>query len=119
MGTQEYRANYRVAMQEANFQLAEIFREFELLQLRKEILEDALGALQPFLESTTMTYEAAGPDAYRPEPARYEPANLSAAAALSAAIKESFAPPAFAPAAEISEDPIQSRINRALGLAVA
>ena len=121
MGMQEYRANYRVAMQEANSHLAEIFHEFEELQLRKELLEDVLGALEAFLPSVApMRYETPRPEPTRQEiTVRQEPANLTPAAAVSAAIRESFTPAAFAPAAETADDPIQNRINRALGLAVA
>ncbi|HEY2472618.1 MAG TPA: hypothetical protein VGI45_32835 [Terracidiphilus sp.] len=136
MGTQEYRANYRAAMQEANSQLAEMFREFEQLQLRKELLEDALGALEPFLATATPgNYESVRHEPLRaehtawaepairpepapwPEPARYEPeVSLPVAAAVPS---EPVRPAAFAPAPEVIVDPIQSRINRALGLAVA
>jgi hypothetical protein len=120
MGTQEYRANYRVAMQEANSQLAGIVREFEQLQLRKEILEEALGALDPFLSSTAPAmYQAPRHEQVRPEPNRYDfemPAPVAAAPSI---FNEPIKPAPFAPATEVIVDPIQSRINRALGLAVA
>lgn len=119
MGTQEYRANYRAAMQEANSHLAEIFREFEQLQLRKEQLEDVLGALDPFLSSASMMHEATRPESARTEPARYE-FEMTAPVAVAPAIQyEPIKPAPFAPATEVIVDPIQSRINRALGLAVA
>lgn len=122
MGTQEYRANYRVAMQEANFHLAEIFREFEQLQLRKELLEDVLDALEPHLESnSTFMYESPRHEVVRPEPVRYEAEISARVAVAAAAVHEPVkpAPAPFAPATDVIVDPIQSRINRALGLAVA
>lgn len=125
MGTQEYRANYRAAMQEANWQLAEIFREFEQLQLRKEILEDVVGALEPFLPAhETFRYESPRQELVRPEPVRHErevPASVAAApvAAPPSVFHEPVRPAAFAPSPDVTGDPIQSRINRALGLAVA
>jgi hypothetical protein len=120
MGTQEYRANYRVAMQEANSQLAGIVREFEQLQLRKEILEEALGALDPFLASSApAAYEALRKQPVRPEPTRYEFEMHTPVAAAHAMMNEPIQPAPFSPATEVIVDPIQSRINRALGLAVA
>jgi hypothetical protein len=120
MGTQEYRANYRVAMQEANAHLAELYREFDELQLRKEQLEEVLGALDPFLSSAApMTYEAPRPEPVRTEPTRYEFEMTAHVAATPAIVHEPIKPAPFAPATEVIVDPIQSRINRALGLAVA
>lgn len=118
MGTQEYRANYRAAMQEANSHLAEIFREFEDLQLRKELLEDVLGALEPFLESAAPAmHESSRQEFVRPQTVRYEPE--APVATASAPVQEAVRPAPFAPATDVIADPIQSRINRALGLAVA
>lgn len=120
MGTQEYRANYRAAMQEANSHLAEIFREFEELQLRKELIEDALGALEPFLEAAApVTYESPRQEFARPQPARYEPELPAPIAAATAPVNEPVRTAPFAPTSDVIVDPIQSRINRALGLAVA
>ena len=120
MGTQEYRANYRLAMQEANSHLAELFREFEQLQLRQQLLEGVLGALQPFLESTsTFSYDSARQEAAQPEPAYYEPQLAAAVAAAPVATASESARTAPFPAASDLSDPIQNRINRALGLAVA
>ena len=120
MGTQEYRANYRAAMQEANSQLAEMFREFEQLQHRKELLEDVLGSLEPFLASTaSMRYEAPRYEAGWPEPTRFEAGQPLPAAAMRSTVNEPVRPAPFAPAADMIPDPIQNRINHALGLAVA
>jgi len=125
MGTQEYRANYRLAMQEANSHLAELFREFEQLQLRQQLLEDVLGALQPFLESNaTFSYDSPRQESARPEPVSYEPqmtAPVAAVpvAAVPVATASDSARTAPFPAASDLSDPIQNRINRALGLAVA
>lgn len=120
MGTQEYRANYRVAVQEANSQLADIYREVEQLQLRKELIEDVLGALESFLPVTSaVSYESARQEPIRQEPARFDLEMPAPVAVVSAAFNEPVRPAAFAPATEVIVDPIQSRINRALGLAVA
>jgi 2-phospho-L-lactate guanylyltransferase (CobY/MobA/RfbA family) len=120
MGTQEYRANYRLAMQEANSHLAELFREFEQLQLRQQLLEDVLGALQPFLESNaTFSYDSPRQESARPEPVSYEPQMTAPVAAVPVATASDSARTAPFPAASDLSDPIQNRINRALGLAVA
>lgn len=117
MGTPEYRANYRAAIQEANSQLAEIFREFEDLNQRKEKLEDVVGALEPFISRNSAEnqhQEPAAPSQFHHQPERFEPA-----APEPVVLKEPVAPASFAPVAEVITDPIQSRINHALGLAVA
>jgi len=117
MGTQEYRANYQAAMQEANSQLAEIFREFENLNLRKEHLEDALGALEPFLNRTSA--EPVRHEQEIPAPVHFQPEPVAPAPAAPVLVNEPVAPAPYAPLPEVITDPIQSRINRALGLAVA
>lgn len=122
MGTQEYRANYKLAMQEANSQLAEIFREFESLHQRKELLEDVLGALDAYLPaSPAASYERPRQEPVAAQPARYEPEHVPSVAPVPVpvAVSEPVAPAPFAPVPEVITDPIQSRINRALGLAVA
>jgi hypothetical protein len=121
MGTQEYRANYRAALHEASSELKEIYREFEQLQLRKEQIEDVLSALEPFVPSISpVSYEAHRPVPVQAEPARFEPEyEIHAPVAAAVPVKEPVAPAPFAPVPEIIVDPIQSRINRALGLAVA
>lgn len=119
MGTQDFRANYRAAMQEANSQLAELFREFEQLQLRKELIEDALDALEAFRPSVaSAAFDSYPQESVRPEPVRYEREVPAPQATVAAAANEPVAPAAFA-VDDIIADPIQSRINRALGLAVA
>ena len=128
MGTQEYRATYRVAMQQATSDLDEIYQEFDQLQLRKEILEDALKALEPFLASFAPTsYQEHQHQTAFPEPAHFEPRNEPRIETRYEVLDAQPAPPtsepvaaaAFAPAKDIIVDPIQNRINRALGLAVA
>lgn len=119
MGTQQYRANYRLAMQEANSQLAEIFREFEELQLRRELIEDVLEALDAFLPSTSpVSYQISRQQPAMSQPVRYEPEIPAPVAAIPTPRNEQVAPAPFAPVSEVA-DPIQNRINRALGLAVA
>jgi hypothetical protein len=116
MGIQEYRANYLAAMHEANSQLTDIFRELEQLQLRRELIQDVLGALDPFLTPTS----AAPREPLRKEPAMSAPVRYQAEAQVSVApVSEPVIPASFAPLSEVITDPIQSRINRALGLAVA
>lgn len=119
MGIQEYRVNYLAALEEANSHLDEIYQEYEQLQLRKEQIEDVLMALKPFIPSiSAVSQEARQPEPVQVEPVRVEPQILAPVAA-SAPIHEPVAPAPFAPVPEIIVDPIQSRINRALGLAVA
>lgn len=117
MGIQEYRANYLEAMHEANSQLADIFRELEQLQQRKELVEDALGALDPFLTTTS----SAPRETLRREPATAAPARYQPEipAPTPVPVNEPVVAASFAPLSEVISDPIQSRINRALGLAVA
>jgi hypothetical protein len=129
MGTQEYRLNYRAAFNEANCDLNDIYREFDALQLRKEMIEHALSALEPFLQSKAESpqgnyYETAEPvhvaEPVRADPVRIEPEYLAPIpSAVAASIKDSISKAVFTPVADIIVDPIQSRINRALGLAVA
>ena len=135
MSSQVYREHYLAALEVAHSELDNILREFEIIQLRKEQIEHAVGALEPFLHSAPpASYEAPQPnpvyyEARQPEPIHLEPIHLEPArvAPVPEIIQPSFratpapepvAPAAFAPASE-SMDPIQNRINRALGLAVA
>ena len=129
MGNQGYRSNYLAAFEGANHQLECIYSEYHDLQRRKEKLEGVLSALDPFLQSASNfnqeTY-AAAPVQQEPEPTYAQPAyseQYSAPPVAEPVIRaEKFAeppaPPAFAPA-EQDLDPLQLRINRALGLAVA
>ena len=125
MGNQGYRANYLAAFEGANHQLESIYSEYHELQRRKEKLEGVLMALEPFLQSATIsipeirTVESARPEnipAYTerysaPEPV-FEPIRQPERS------MEPLPAPVFA-SAEESLDPLQLRINRALGLAVA
>jgi len=118
MGIQEYRANYLTAMHEANSHLADIFRELEQLQLRKEVLEGVVGALDPFLTANSSTSrEPLRQQPAKPVPVRYQPEVPEPVQPI--AMNEPVTPASFAPVPEVISDPIQSRINRALGLAVA
>lgn len=133
MGSQVYRENYLAAVQVAQSQLEEIVREFDSLQLRKEQIEGAVGALQPFLRiAPQASYEVRRPESaqyehHQPEPAQVEPVRVasqhevvqSALHAVPLRAPEPVAPAAFSPVSDSKLDPIQSRINRALGLAVA
>lgn len=129
MGTQGYRANYRDAFECANHQLEAIYSEYHGLQQRKEQLESAVAALGPFLKSARMAER----EIDQPERVRFEPAvNLNPiqqpvlhsvtvpAPVISAPVAaEPVVAPSYAPVSETNIDPIQARINRALGLAVA
>jgi hypothetical protein len=119
MGTQEYRANYRAALHVANSDLNEIYREVEQLQLRKEMIEGVVSALEPFLQSTAeVSHGACHSEPVPVEEPRYE-APVPVPVALEPQYTERIAPASFAPVPDIIVDPIQNRINRALGLAVA
>ena len=129
MGNQGYRSNYLAAFEGANHQLEYIYSEYHDLQRRKEKLEGVLTALEPFLQSVSNFNQ----EGYAAEPVRQEPEltyakptyaeQYSAPQPVSESVIraerfEPAAPPAFAPA-EQELDPLQLRINRALGLAVA
>jgi hypothetical protein len=129
MGTQVYRANYREAFECANQQLETIYSEYHELQHRKEQLESAVAALGPFLR---MTRIPAREEIHFPEPQPIESPNLyevpepvlqsnfAAEPFMPAAVDpEPVVAPSYAPVSETNIDPIQARINRALGLAVA
>ena len=122
MGTQEYRATYRVAMQEATSDLNRIYREFEQLQLRKEQIEDALTALQPFIASGSSFVHQQPEQAFEQVTTRSTSQETKfevLAPQAAREIEETTAPAPFAPVPDLIVDPIQNRINRALGLAVA
>lgn len=130
MGNQGYRANYLAAFEGANHQLESIYSEYHELQRRKEKLEGALSALEPFLQSApgfSQEFHAPEPVLQTAEPAYSEPAYIeqySAPQPIAEPVArverfaETAAPPVFAQA-ESDLDPLQLRINRALGLAVA
>ncbi len=138
MCSQVYRENYLAALEVAHNQLHEIIREFDGLQLRKEQIEDVVGALEPFLRSDQRSNHAAPhsePLHYefqKVEPVRVEPAHAEPIHAIlqpevvqpvlqvaQVPASEPVRPAAFSPMPEPILDPIQHRINRALGLAVA
>jgi len=130
MGTQGYRANYREAFECANDQLEAIYSEYHDLQHRKEQLDAALTALGPFLKSARISPRE---EINLPEPVRFEPfqepealpepvmhsATFAEPAMSPAPTPETVVAPSYAPVSETNLDPIQARINRALGLAVA
>ena len=115
MGTQAYRDQYRAAFHQANSDLAEIFGEYERLQIRKEQIEDVLIALEPFLPHLNVQIEAirqvippvATSEQVSPRMDRELQLNPGPIA------------PGVPVAAKADMDPIQRRINSALGLAVA
>ncbi len=129
MGNQGYRANYLAAFEGANHQLESIYSEYHELQRHKEKLESVLSALEPFLQSAPSYHqEFQAPEPVRDtaptysEPAYTEQYPVPAPVAEPVFRTEQFAEPAPAPMyaeAENSLDPLQLRINRALGLAVA
>jgi hypothetical protein len=133
MSSQIYRERYLAALEVANSELGHIIREFDSLQLRKEQIEDVVGALEPFLRSAqTAGYEVRQPEPVRydfrqPEPIHIEPIRLApepeivqpAIHAAPVPAPQPIAPPAFSPVSDSTLDPIQNRINHALGLAVA
>jgi len=117
MGSQVYRETYLAALEVAHSDLNQIIEQFDLLQLRKEQLENALGSLEAFLTSKQeTTYELRQPEPFHAEPVHVEPVQQTLRAVP---MSEPVAPAAFSPMPEPILDPIQSRINRALGLAVA
>jgi hypothetical protein len=125
MGNQGYRSNYLEAFDAANHQLEHIYSEYHDLQHRKEQLEGVLVALEAFLQSggtSTAEFHSAEIAHHEPQPvhteiyATLQP--LAEPAMRAERVIETPAPPAFAPAEE-GLDPLQLRINRALGLAVA
>lgn len=133
MGSQAYRENYLAAVQVAHSQLDQIVREFDSLQLRKEQIEGAVGALQPFLRiAPQASHEVRQPEPvhyelHQPEPVQVEPIRVvpepeivqPGLRTVPVQAPEPVAPAAFSPVSDSKMDPIQSRINRALGLAVA
>lgn len=137
MGSQVNRENYLAALEVAHSQLDEIIREFDGLQLRKEQIENAVGALEPFLRSDQRSYAAPNSEPFhyefqKMEPVRVEPAHPEPIHAMPqpevvqpvlqvapVPASEPVRPAAFSPMPEPILDPIQHRINRALGLAVA
>jgi hypothetical protein len=121
MGSQVYRETYLAALEVAHSDLDQIIEQFDLLQLRKEQLQNALGSLEVFLSSEReITYEYHQPEPVHAEPTNVEPVQeIIQPARRAVPTSEPVAPAAFSPMPEPILDPIQSRINRALGLAVA
>ena len=137
MSAQPYLDNYLAALEVAHSQLDRIVHEFESLQLRKEQIEGVVGALDPFLRSDQRSsfiapqaepvhYEFQQKAPVRLEPAYVEPARFAPQDEIVQSVQqvvpvqaEAVRPAAFSPMPEPILDPIQSRINRALGLAVA
>ena len=121
MGAQGYRETYLAALEVANSDLDQIFQECELLQLRRKQLEGAMGALEPFLR----TAKGSSSIFHQAEPARAEQIHLEPEAEVAKPVfravqaPEPVVPATFSPMPDAILDPIQNRINRALGLAVA
>lgn len=124
MGIQGYRSNYLAAFESANHHLENLYSEYYELQRRKEKLEGVLTALEPFLQSAGDFHI----EAHSPEPEWSEPSPVYSEAysapqpapepVRAERLAQPPAPPAFS-ATEEELDPLQLRINRALGLAVA
>ena len=115
MGSQVYRETYLAALEVAHSDLDRITQQFDMLQLRKEQLEEALGALDPFLRSAQrVNYELR-----QSEPVKVQQPEQEMMQPRAVPAPEPVTPAAFSPMPEPILDPIQSRINRALGLAVA
>ena len=121
MGAQVYRETYLAALEVAHSDLDYILQECEQLQLRKEQLEGAVGALEPFLRlAKAASYELRQPEPVRAQSFQAEPEPEVAKPVIHAVqAPEPVVPAAFSPMPEAILDPIQNRINRALGLAVA
>ncbi len=119
MGSHGYRETYLAALEVAHSDLDQIFQEFEKLKLRKEQIEGALGALEPFLRSSQpSTYEFRQPEPIQ-EPVQMQREPEFVQPVFAVPMPEPVIPAAFSPMPEAIHDPIQNRINRALGLAVA
>lgn len=125
MGNQGYRSNYLAAFESANHQLEYIYAEYHELQRRQEKLEGVVLALEPFLQSgRSSAVELHAADIIHAEPESVlaetysapEPAKPTEMREPNSI--EPVTPPAYTPGAE-TLDPLQMRINRALGLAVA
>lgn len=124
-----YRANYLAAFEGANHQLESIYSEYHELQRRKEKLESVLSALEPFLQTASshqQEFHAPEPVWEEPVMARTEPVYAEQYSAPEPVIEPVMRAEQFEPTpapvyveAESSLDPLQLRINRALGLAVA
>lgn len=121
MGTSGHRSKYLAAFEEANAELDELFHQFEWLQRRKEQIEDVLMALEPFLSSAAVPARKVHDPALvltLPVSIESTPETSELGQSL-AADRNSAVSERFVAAAETELDPIQRRINRALGLAVA
>jgi hypothetical protein len=129
MGNQGYRSNYLAAFEGANHQLECIYSEYHELQRRKEKLEGVLSALEPFLQSASSFSQESVPEpALQASEPQYSETFYSEKYSAPEPIIEPviradrFEEPAASPVlaqAETEMDPLQLRINRALGLAVA
>lgn len=122
MQAQGYRETYLAALEVAHSDLDRIYQEYELLQLRKQQLEGALGALEPFLRSVNASSsEFHHAEQTRDEHLQRQPEPELVKPLFHAVpqVPEPAVPAAFAPVSDTVLDPIQHRINCALGLAVA
>ena len=120
MNVKGYRESYLAGLVAANSDLETINEECDQLELRKRQLEGALGALEPFLRSATGGCAASSsPKQVRAE----QPIVVHEREALQPISRAPQAPEPVVPASfstpDAILDPIQHRINRALGLAVA
>lgn len=121
MGTQGYRDDYRAAFTSANHHLDLIYEEYHELQLRKQHLEGVLTALEPMLYANQSATEDFGYSELQPSALASSAEIIPEPAQPVMRFEEPVpaAPAPFAPVPEVITDPLQLRINRALGLAVA
>lgn len=105
---------YRLAYEEANAELKQINEQFEVLRIRREIIQQVINALRPLFADGPIQETISSTDATpflvqqaSIAPTEPEPANTEAFAEVAAE-----SDPAFA--SEQSSDPFQRRIDNAL-----
>jgi cell division septum initiation protein DivIVA len=118
MGKQAIRESYVTACAVAQSQLEQIFHDYEQLKTRKEQLEQVVGALQPFLRTSPQTFASeTRQTGSREEAVKEREAAKPVSRAVLASVPVTSS--VFSSTSADLLDPLQSRINRALGLAVA
>jgi hypothetical protein len=109
--------SYRVAFRTANADLTEVFREMDQLRVRKERIDKLIESLKPLLGGQPVERQVMS-SSFAPAPSQ-ESSQRSAEPAPAAAQAAEPAPAPEYQEEEVQADPIQSRINSILGLAVA
>ena len=115
MNERGHENSYRAAFHAASTELNEIFREMDQLRIRRDAVEKLTEALKPLIGSS-LSFDMDMPSALiASEPvqrvAEPVPAPVQAVAEAASSVRYEAAAPVA--------DPIQSRINNILGLAVA